>query len=97
METRQDEIPLHLYSNSLYRYLNDFIAPFYNSQHVYLNSSISTYEKDDNKATVNSGIEINRLRKKFPKMKFFVEIKENKIIRCQYNLRNKSLTAECID
>ena len=93
----EDEIPLHLYSNSLYRYFNDFIAPFYNSMHVYHRSSITTYEASDNKATVNSKIEENRFGKSIPGMKFYIEVEENKIVSCQYNYKNKSLTAECID
>jgi urea transporter/murein DD-endopeptidase MepM/ murein hydrolase activator NlpD len=93
----QDEISLHLYSNSLYRYLNDFIAPFYNAQHIYLNSSISTSDQDDKKATVSSNIIINSFGKEIPKLKFTVEIKENKISICHSEVGNKSLTAKCID
>jgi urea transporter len=93
----QDEIPLHLYSNSLYRYFNDFIAPFYNSQHVYLKSDIITYKNDDKKATVNADVDIIRFGKDIPKMKFSAEIEGSKIIRCQYTIKNKSYTAECID
>ena len=93
----KDQIPLHLYSNSLYRYLNDFVAPFYNSQHVYLRSCIATYENNDTKATVYSNIEVNRFGKRIPRMRFHIEVEKNKIVRCQCNLKNKSFTAECID
>jgi len=95
--TYQDEIPLHLYSNSLYRYFNDFVAPFYNSQHVILKSSISTFRDDDQKAVVNAEVEINRLGKNMPKMKFSTDIEENKIVRCQYTRKNKRFSVECID
>jgi urea transporter/murein DD-endopeptidase MepM/ murein hydrolase activator NlpD len=93
----KDEIPLHLYSRSFYRYLNDFIAPFYNLFHVYLNSRIRTYGEDDQKATIHSYIEIKRLGKPIPKTEFSIDIEASKIRGCQFKSGNKSLTAKCFD
>lgn len=92
-----DVIPVHLYSKSFYRYVNDFIAAFYNTVSVRFSSSLTINKRNDNNVIINSSIKLDQFGKEIPQMKFSIEIEENKIIRCQVENKKERLKAECID
>lgn len=76
----KDEIPLHIYSKSIARYLNDFFAPFYTLMKVTHRSEIKPV-KDNNawSITYNAEVGIQISGRYYPKINFSMEIRDKSL------------------
>ncbi len=93
-----DEIPLHLYSRSFGRFLNDFIAPFFNLFRVdYRNELMRKKENGEEIIEIESEIRSTRPGRRKRILKFRTEIKKQQIFSIELESGNKRWLIRCAE
>jgi len=93
----RDEIPLHLFSRSFIRYLNDFIAPFYSMMKVTHRSEIKLKKENSTKTFLyQAEVGMKTLGKKNTELYFEMEISGNSLNRFSINSSNKKWKVDYI-
>jgi hypothetical protein len=96
--TLSDEIPLHLYSNSLVRLLHDFVAPIY----PFIKAQFMLEYEDQNSSIgeevirLKSGTFLNTPHVFSKKFEFSIEVKDYAIHQILATANSKTISATCI-